>query len=59
MQKAARTRPDGARALLSCARGDAGCHTMNASLAALSSHKISVEDARNATTDRIGFADMV
>jgi twitching motility protein PilT len=39
---------------------DIGCHTMNASLEQLlSGHKISVEDARNATTDRIGFADMV
>ena len=39
---------------------DAGCHTMNSSLEhLLSSHKISVEDARNATTDRLGFADMV
>jgi twitching motility protein PilT len=25
----------------------------------LSGHKISIEDARNATTDRIGFAEMV
>jgi twitching motility protein PilT len=33
---------------------------MNSSLEQLlSSHKISVDDARNATTDRIGFADMV
>jgi twitching motility protein PilT len=33
---------------------------MNSSLERLlSGHKISVEDARNATTDRIGFADMV
>ncbi|MET0857416.1 MAG: twitching motility protein, partial [Telluria sp.] len=39
---------------------DAGCHTMNASLELLlSGHKISVDDARNATTDRLGFADMV
>jgi len=37
-----------------------GCHTMNASLETLlSAHKIGIEDARNATTDRIGFADMV
>jgi twitching motility protein PilT len=34
-----------------------GCHTMNASLRQLLSEgKISVDDARNATTDRIGFA---
>jgi twitching motility protein PilT len=33
---------------------------MNASLEPLlAAHKISVEDARNATTDRVGFADMV
>ena len=39
---------------------DAGCHTMNSALEQLlSGHKISVDDARNATTDRIGFADMV
>ncbi|MFL6672981.1 MAG: type IV pilus twitching motility protein PilT [Massilia sp.] len=39
---------------------DPGCHTMNASLEALlASHKVGVEDARNATTDRVGFADMV
>jgi twitching motility protein PilT len=39
---------------------DPGCHTMNASLEPLlASHKISVEDARNATTDRVGFAEMV
>lgn len=37
-----------------------GCHTMNASLETLlAAHKIGIEDARNATTDRIGFADMV
>jgi twitching motility protein PilT len=42
------------------ASSDAGCHTMNAVLEQLlSGHKISIEDARNATTDRIGFADMV
>ena len=35
-----------------------GCHTMNASLRVLLAEgKISVEDARNATTDRIGFAE--
>jgi twitching motility protein PilT len=39
---------------------DPGCHTMNASLERLlSSHKIGVEDARAATTDRVGFADLV
>ncbi|MEN3275960.1 MAG: twitching motility protein PilT [Massilia sp.] len=39
---------------------DPGCHTMNDSLEPLlAAHKVSVEDARNATTDRIGFADMV
>jgi twitching motility protein PilT len=39
---------------------DAGCHTMNDSLEPLlASHKVSVEDARNATTDRVGFAEMV
>ena len=39
---------------------DPGCHTMNASLEELlAAHKVRVEDARNATTDRVGFADMV
>ncbi|MCA1856554.1 Flp pilus assembly complex ATPase component TadA [Massilia oculi] len=39
---------------------DPGCHTMNAALERLlAAHKVRVEDARNATTDRIGFADMV
>jgi twitching motility protein PilT len=39
---------------------DPGCHTMNASLETLlASHKVGVEDARNATTDRVGFADMI
>jgi twitching motility protein PilT len=39
---------------------DPGCHTMNASLEGLlAAHKVRVEDARNATTDRVGFADMV
>jgi twitching motility protein PilT len=39
---------------------DAGCHTMNASLEGLlASHKVRLEDARNATTDRVAFADMV
>jgi twitching motility protein PilT len=35
-----------------------GCHTMNASLRALlADGKIAIEDARNATTDRIGFTE--
>jgi twitching motility protein PilT len=39
---------------------DAGCHTMNASLEGLlAAHRVRVEDARNATTDRVAFADMV
>lgn len=39
---------------------DPGCHTMNASLEQLlAAHKVRVDDARNATTDRVGFADMV
>ena len=39
---------------------DPGCHTMNAALEGLlAAHKVRVEDARNATTDRVGFADMV
>jgi twitching motility protein PilT len=39
---------------------DPGCHTMNASLEQLlAQHKVRLEDARNATTDRVGFADMV
>ncbi|MEX5744243.1 type IV pilus twitching motility protein PilT [Massilia sp. X63] len=39
---------------------DPGCHTMNASLEQLlAAHKVRVEDARNATTDRVGFADMI
>jgi twitching motility protein PilT len=38
-------------------KSGAGCHTMNASLRVLLAEgKISVEDARNATTDRIGFS---
>ncbi|MDB5756243.1 MAG: twitching motility protein, partial [Massilia sp.] len=42
------------------AGADAGCHTMNATLEQLlAGHKIGVDDARNATTDRVGFADMV
>lgn len=37
-----------------------GCHSMNAALEVLlSEHKIGIEDARHATTDRLGFADMV
>ncbi len=37
---------------------NAGCHSMNAALVnLLKDKKISIEDARNATTDRIGFAD--
>jgi twitching motility protein PilT len=39
---------------------DVGCHTMNTSLEALlAGHKVSVDDARAATTDRVGFAEMV
>jgi len=39
---------------------DPGSHTMNASLEQLlAGHKVSVEDARNATTDRVGFAELV
>ena len=35
-----------------------GCHTMNASLRVLlADGKIAIEDARNATTDRIGFSE--
>ncbi|PWF49172.1 type IV pilus twitching motility protein PilT [Massilia glaciei] len=42
------------------ASGEPGCHTMNASLQQLlADDKIGIEDARNATTDRLGFADMV
>jgi twitching motility protein PilT len=37
-----------------------GCHTMNSVLEGLlASHKVDVSDARAATTDRIGFAEMV
>ena len=41
--------------------GDApGCHTMNSVLETLlAAHKVGIEDARAATTDRIGFAEMV
>lgn len=36
-----------------------GCHTMNECLRKLlAEKKVSIEDARHATTDRIGFADM-
>jgi twitching motility protein PilT len=39
---------------------DPGCHTMNDSLEKLlCEHKIGIDDARNATTDRLGFADLV
>ena len=39
---------------------DPACHTMNASLEKLlAGHKIGIDDARAATTDRIGFAEMV
>jgi twitching motility protein PilT len=39
---------------------DAGCHTMNAALETLlAGHKVSVDDARAASTDRVGFAEMV
>ncbi|MGI4717724.1 MAG: type IV pilus twitching motility protein PilT [Janthinobacterium lividum] len=49
----------GIRAHMNLGR-DPGCHTMNAALEGLlAAHKVRVEDARNATTDRIGFADMV
>lgn len=49
----------GLRAHMNSGR-DPGCHTMNASLERLlAGHRISVEDARNATTDRVGFADLV
>ncbi|MDO9192933.1 MAG: twitching motility protein, partial [Undibacterium sp.] len=49
----------GIRALMDGdAKLNAGCHSMNSALAPLlREKKISVEDARNATTDRIGFAD--
>jgi twitching motility protein PilT len=49
----------GLRAHMNSGR-DPGCHTMNASLERLlAGHRISVEDARNATTDRVGFANLV
>jgi twitching motility protein PilT len=38
----------------------AGCHTMNSVLEELlAAHKVGLDDARAATTDRIGFAEMV
>ncbi|MGZ3181350.1 MAG: type IV pilus twitching motility protein PilT [Telluria sp.] len=41
-------------------RQELGCHTMNQSLEALlSKHLVTIEDARAATTDRVGFSDMV
>ena len=37
-----------------------GCHTMNECLRKLlAEKKVSIEDARHATTDRLGFADML
>jgi twitching motility protein PilT len=49
----------GIRAHMNSGR-DPGCHTMNASLEQLlAAHKVRVEDARAATTDRVAFADMV
>jgi twitching motility protein PilT len=42
------------------ANREPGCHTMNSVLEGLlASHKVNVDDARAATTDRIGFAEMV
>ena len=39
-------------------KGNPGCHSMNAALVhLLREKKISIDDARNATTDRMGFAD--
>ena len=39
---------------------DGSSHPMNHCLEQLlAAHQVSVDDARNATTDRIGFADMV
>jgi twitching motility protein PilT len=39
--------------------GDAGCHTMNPDLSALiKAKKVSLDDARKATTDRTGFMEM-
>jgi twitching motility protein PilT len=40
-------------------KGAAGCYTMNESLRQLlAEKKVSVDDARNATTDRLGFAEL-
>ncbi|CAN7451838.1 ATPase, T2SS/T4P/T4SS family [Pseudoduganella sp. LjRoot289] len=40
-------------------KGGEGCHTMNAMLKVLLAEgKIGVDDARNATTDRLGFVDI-
>jgi twitching motility protein PilT len=50
----------GIRALFDGANGKVseGCHSMNAALQQLlQEKKISVDDARNATTDRLGFLD--
>ena len=49
----------GIRALMdSGADKNPGCYSMNSALTSLlREKKISLEDARNATTDRIGFAD--
>jgi twitching motility protein PilT len=42
------------------ASADPGCHTMNSVLEQLlAAHKVSIEDARSATTDRMGFADLI
>ncbi|OGB23730.1 MAG: twitching motility protein [Burkholderiales bacterium RIFCSPLOWO2_02_FULL_57_36] len=39
--------------------GDAGCHTMNSDLASLiKAKKITLDDARKATTDRAGFMEL-
>ncbi len=52
----------GIRALMDVQGGktDSGCHSMNAALAQLlAEKKINLEDAKNATTDRIGFLSVV
>jgi twitching motility protein PilT len=47
------------RAHMNAGRGP-GCHTMNSVLEALlATHVVGVDEARAATTDRIGFAEMV
>ena len=47
------------RAHMNAGRGP-GCHTMNSVLEALlAAHVVGVDEARAATTDRIGFAEMV